>query len=176
MILRHHIAMLTCVLSLTAALTHAQDQMTEQDVVSTLNGKPRVSAPGQPVGVAIYLTFSPQTTGEDQGKRASSGGHARANDALYRAVIPLARALEAGVATGSRYLMRLSPPPSLPAEQADRVGQQLRDTAAHFSTTYFAIPPERLSLQVVPPTSMAQGQTPPASELQRWRIEVFRLD
>ena len=54
------ITMLIYVLYFATAMGWAQDRITEEDVVSTMNGKPHAAAPGQPLGIALHVTFSPQ--------------------------------------------------------------------------------------------------------------------
>jgi hypothetical protein len=154
----------------------AQDRVTEEDVVSSLNGKPRVAAPGRPLGVALHVTFSPQTAADAEGNRALSGGPLQADEALYKTLIPLARALEAEVFRSARFVIRVVPNSPLPVEHANRFGQQLADRVEHFLTTYFALPRERLSLQVALPHSMAEEPGAPSPSLQRWRLEVFRQE
>lgn len=55
----HRVTMLMYVLYLAAAMGWAQDRITEDDVVRTMNGKPHTAAPGQPLGIALHVTFSP---------------------------------------------------------------------------------------------------------------------
>jgi hypothetical protein len=154
----------------------AQDRITEEEVVSALNGKPHMAAPGQPLGVALHVTFSPQTAAEAKGNAGMSDGILQAGEALYKTLIPLARAMEAEVIRGSRFVMRVAPTSSLPIEDANTLGQQLADRLEHFLTTYFAIPHERLSLQVAPRDATAEGPGAPLHGPQRWRIAVFRQE
>ena len=62
----YRVTMLMCVLYLAAAMGWAQDRITEDDVVRTMNGKPYPAAPGQPLGIVLHVTFSPQTDGVAQ--------------------------------------------------------------------------------------------------------------
>jgi hypothetical protein len=87
---------------------------------------------------------------------------------------PLARALEAEVARQAHYIVRVVPTAPLPVEQANRLGQHLAESVEHFLTIYFAIPPERLSLEVSLPSSTAEGSAAATPEPQRWRLEVFQ--
>jgi len=167
MIRYRHMAVLAGALWLAPVLILAQEQITEKDVVSTLIGRGRIGVSGRSIGVALHITISPDT---------ASGGAPQSDDALYKAITPLARALAAEVRAGSRYVMHLSPHSPLPPEEIDRMGQHLSDMIGRFLTTSFAIPSERLSLQVVPPPPTAAGQTSPRVGLQRWRLEVLRQD
>lgn len=167
--------MLTCALWLAPVLVSGQEQITEEDVVSMLNGKGRMGVSGRPIGVALHITVSPDMASYDEATRGPSGGASQADDALYKTIIPLARAIEAEVRAGSRYVMHLSPHSPLPPEEIDRMGQHLSDRIGRFFMTSFAIPPERLSLQVILPSS-TEGKTSPILGLQRWRLEVLRQD
>ena len=60
-------------------------------------------------------------------------------ETLYKTLIPLARALEAGALRGSLYALRVVPTSPVPVEQANRLGQQLADTVERFLTTYSAL-------------------------------------
>jgi hypothetical protein len=139
-----------------------------------VNGKPRTAAPGHPLGVALHVTFSPQTASGAKGNHALSGDNPQANEAVYKTLIPLARVLEAEVVRGSRFVMRVGPNFPLPVKDANGLGQHLANTIEHFLTTYFAIPREQLSLQVAPTHSTAEGPGAPPQGAQRWRLEVFR--
>ena len=174
--MRHGVTVLLGVLCLAVAMVWAQDRITEEDVVSALNGKPSVAASGQPLGVALHVTFSPQTAVDAKGNAAVSGGILQADEALYKPLIPLARALEAEVIRGSHFVMRVAPTSSLPVEDANTLGQQPADKVEHFLITYFAIPRERLSLQVALTDSPAEGPGAPLHGPQRWRLEVFRQE
>jgi hypothetical protein len=172
---RYFLTVLTGTLCL-ATMVWAQDRFTEEDVINTLNGKPRMAAPGYAVGVALHVTFSPQAAADTPAKRAMTGGNPQADETLYKALIPLARALEAEMVRGSRYIVRLVPDSSLPTEYANRLGQQLADTIEDFFTTYFAVPRGRLSLQTALPSSTAVGPGAPPQGPQRWRLEVLRQE
>ena len=172
----HGVTVLLGVLCLAVAMVWAQDRINEEDVVSALNGKPRPAASGQPLGVALHVTVSLQTAAEAKGIAAMSDGILQADEALYKILIPLARAMEAEVVRGSRFVMRVRPTVPLPVEDANTLGQQLTDRVEHFLTTYFAIPHERLSLQVAPPDATAEGPGAPLHGPQRWRLEVFRQE
>jgi hypothetical protein len=174
--LHHRITVLMGVFCLGAPMGWAQDRITEADVVSTLNGKPHVAAPGRPLGVALHVTFASQTGAEAEGNRALGGGPLQADEALYKTLIPLARALEAEVFRSVRFVIRVVPNSPFPVEHANRFGQQLADRVEHFLTTYFTLPRERLSVQVALPHSMAVEPGAPPQGLQRWRLEVFRQE
>jgi hypothetical protein len=173
----HHlrITILIGVLGL-AAMIWAQDRITEEDVVSVLDGKPRTAAPGHPLGVALHVTFSPQTAAGAKGKRPLSGGNPQVNESLYKTLIPLAWVLEAEMVRGSRFVVRVGPTFPLPVEDANVLGWHLANTVEHFLTTYFAIPRERLSLQVAPIHSRAEEPSASPQRPQRWRLEVFRQE
>jgi hypothetical protein len=171
----HGITLLTGVLCLVVAMAWAQDRITEEDVVRALNGKPHTAAPGQRLGVALHVTFSPQAAGA-KGNHALTGDTLQANEVLYKTLIPLARALEGEVVRGSRFVIRAEPNSPLPVEDAKQLGQQLTDHVEHFLTTYFAIPREWLNLQVaLPPLTEEEAKGSPPG-LQRWRLEVFRQE
>jgi hypothetical protein len=125
----HRATLLLCALSIAAAMVYAQDRITEEDVVSALNGKPRTAAPGHPPAIAIHLIFSPQIAAEYGGKGALSGGDPQAAEGFYGALIPLARALEAETPRGLRYVIELVPTSALPVEDASKLGQQLAGRA-----------------------------------------------
>jgi len=172
----HRVTLLTGVLCLVVGLVWAQDRITEEDVVSALYGKPPMAAPGHRLGVALHVTFSPQTADGAKGNRALSGDILQAHAALYKTLIPLARALEGEVVRGSRFAIRVGPNVPLPVEDAQQLGQQLTDRVEHFLTTYFAIPREWLSLQVALPPLTEEAASVPPQGLQRWRLEVFRQE
>lgn len=167
---------LTGLLCVAAASGWAQDRIIETDVVTILNGKPRLSTSGHPVGIALHLPYTPMPSAKEGRQRAPNDDQLRADDLLYRTLIPLARALEAGAAHGSRYLLRLSPDAALPSSHSAKSGPQLLDAVARFLTTYFTIPPERLTLQLSlhPPT--IEGQASPQSAAHHWRLDVLRED
>jgi hypothetical protein len=71
--------------------------------------------------------------------------------------------------------MHVVPNAPLPVARANRVGQQLADRIEQFLTSSFAIPRERLSLQVTRPPSTGEGPAAPPPGSLRWRVEVFRL-
>jgi hypothetical protein len=173
---RHGITVLLGVLCLAVALGWAQDRITEEDVVSALNGKPRSAAPGQPLGVALHVTVLPQTAAEGEGNAAMSDGIRQADEALYKTLIPLARAIEAEVLRGARFVIKLRPDNALPVEAAHLLGHQLAEKVEHFLSTSFAIPRERLSLQIAVPDSPAEGPGAPLHGPQRWRLAVFRQE
>ena len=156
-----HIAVLTWALWLAPVLVSAQEQITERDVVRTLNGQGRIGVAGRPTGVDLHITVSPAMTGYEEATGGSSPDASQADDVLYKAIILLARALEAEVSAGSRYVMHLSPHSPLLPEEMSMLGQRLSDMIGCFLTTSFAIPSERLSLQVVLPPQMTEGQTVP---------------
>lgn len=172
----HRVTMLMYVLYLAAATGWAQDRITEDDVVRTMNGKPHTAAPGQPLGIALHVTFSPQTDVAAKGNLALSGSSPQTDETLYKSLIPLARVLEAEVFSEARFVMRVVPNSPLPVEHANRFGQQLADRIEHFLTTYFAISRERLSLEVPPAHSTPEGRGVPAQGPQRWRLEVVRQE
>jgi hypothetical protein len=165
-----------CLLDLVAAIVWAQTRLSEEDVVSALQGKPPAVAPGQPVGIALHVTFPPQTSTSVEGTWALSGGNSRADEAFYKTLIPLARALEAEVLRGSRFVVKVRPSLQLPLEHANRLGRQLADTVEHFLTTYFAIPRERLSWQISLPNSTAAELGVPPLRPQHWRLEVLQQE
>ena len=121
----YRVTMLMCVLCLAAAMGWAQDHITEDDVVRTMNGKPYAAAPGQPLGIALHVTFSPQTDDAAQGNLVLSGSSPQTDEALYKSLIPLARALAAEVFSETRFVIRVMP--SAPA--SGRTRQQVRATA-----------------------------------------------
>ena len=170
------VTILMCVLYLTAAMGWAQDRITEDDVVRTMNGKPHVAAPGQALGISLHVTFSPQTDVAAKGNLALSGSSPQTDETLYKSLIPLARALEAEVFSEARFVMRVVPNSPLPVEHANRFGQQLADKIEHFLTTYFAISRERLSIEVRLAHSTSEGRGMPALGPQRWRIEIVRQE
>jgi hypothetical protein len=174
--LYHCVTALICLLDLVAAIVWAQSRLSEEDVVSALQGKPPAVAPGQLVGMALHVTFPPQTSASVEGAWAPSGGSSRADEAFYKTLIPLARALEAEVVRGSRFVVRVRPSLQLPFELADRLGRQLADTVEHFLITHFAIPRERLSWQMSLPNSTAAGLGVPPLGPQRWRLEVLQQE
>jgi hypothetical protein len=174
--LHRHVCIAVGVACLAVAMGWAQDRITEEDVVTILNGKPRVPAPGQPLGIALHVDFPPQTAGATEGKRAVSGGSPQPDEALYTTLMPLARAVEAEVFQGSRFLMKVMPKSPLPSAVAHSIGQQLADRIADFLTRYFAIPRDRFSLQISLPESTGTGSAMPAPGALRWRLEVFRLE
>lgn len=173
---RYSITVLLGVLCLAVAMGWAQDRITEEDIVSAMNGKPRVATPGQPLGVALHVTVWLQTAAEGEGNAAMSDGIRQADEALYNTIIPLARAMEADVINGSRFVIRVRPDTALAVEATNMLGQQLADRLEHFLTTYFAIPHERLRLQVAPPDATAEGPGAPLDGPQRWRLAVFRQE
>jgi hypothetical protein len=140
-----------------------------------MNGKPQ-AAPGQPLGIALHVTFSPRTDDDARGNLPLSGSRPQTDEALYKSLIPLGRALEAKAFSETRFVIRMVPNSPLPVEYANRFGQQLADKVEHFLTTYFAISRERLSREVSLTQSTAEGLGVPAQGLQRWRLEVFRQE
>jgi hypothetical protein len=153
----------------------AQDHITEEHVVSILNGMPPTMVPEHPPGFAVHVTLSPPLAGDITQERMTRGAKPPEQEALYKSLIPLARALEADVLRSSRYIVRLIPTTSLPIDQASRSGQHLADMVEFFFTTYFAIPRERLRLQVIPPPILTVvGPAVTTLEPQRWRLEVRR--
>ena len=81
--------MLVCVLHLAAAVTWAQDHITEDDVLRAMHGKPYPAASGQPLGIVLHITFSPQTDGIAQDNHVLSGSNPHTDEALYKSLIPL---------------------------------------------------------------------------------------
>jgi hypothetical protein len=165
-----------CVFSLAAAMGWGQDRITEDDVIRTMNGKPYAAAPGQPLGITLHVTFSPQTNGAATGNLVVTGASSQPDEALYKPLIPLARALEAEVFGKARFIIRVVPNYPLRGKHASEFGQQLADRIAHFLTTYFAISRERLSLEVPQTQSTAEALSIPTQGPQRWRLEVFRQE
>jgi hypothetical protein len=172
----HHVTTLLGVLYLAAATGWGQDRITEGDVIRTLNGKPYAAAPGQPLGVTLHVTFSPQANRAAKGSLAVTGASSQPDEALYKPLIPLARVLEAEVFSKTRFVIRVMPNSPLPGKHASELGQQLADRITHFLTTYFAISRERLSLEVPQTPSTAETLGVPAQGPQRWRLEVFRQE
>ena len=172
----HRIIALMCVFYLAPATGWAQDRITEDDVVRTLNGKPCVATPGQQLGIALHVTFSPQTDVVAKRALALSGSSPQTDEALYKSLIPLAQSLKAAVFSGARFVMRVVPTSPLPVEQASRFGQQLADKIEHFLTTDFAISRKQLSLEVPLIHSTAEERGMSAQGPQRWRLEVFRQE
>src|SRR5262245_57725304 len=109
----HRVTVLTCALCLATAVVWAQDHITEEDVLSTLNGKPRSAAPGHLLGVALHVTVSGQQAAGDREKHVLSGSNLPVDEALYKTLIPLARTLEAEVFRGARFVMKMVPTSSL---------------------------------------------------------------
>jgi hypothetical protein len=161
---------------LAVATGWAQDRITEADAVTLLNGKPRVPASGQPLGIALHVDFPPPTAGATEVKQTSSGDSQPPNEALFTTLIPLARAVEAEVFQGTRFLMKVVPKSPLPVAVAHSIGQQLADRIEDFLSRYFALPRDRFSLQVSPPESTWEGSATPTPGALRWRLEVFRLE
>ena len=153
-----------------------QDRITEGDVIRTMNGKPYDAAPGQPLGITLHVTFSPRTNATAKGNLAVTEASSQVDEALYKPLIPLARALEAEVFSKTRFVIRVMPNSPLPGKHASEFGQQLADRIAYFLTTYFAISRERLSLEVPQTQSATEALGVPAKGPQRWRLEVFRQE
>jgi hypothetical protein len=173
---RYGVTVLLSVLCLAVAMVWAQDRITGEDIVSAMNGKPRVATPSQPLGVALHVTVSPQTAAEGEGNAAMSDGIRHADEALYKTLIPLARVIEAEVIRGARFVIRIRPDNTLLIEAAHLLGQQLADKVEYFLSTYFTIPRERLSLQVTLPDPLAEEPGAPLHGPQRWRLAVFRQE
>jgi hypothetical protein len=132
---RFRATLLICALSIATAIACAQGRISEEDVVSAGNGKPRTAALGYPAAIAIHITFSSRIAAGEGGNGALSEGDPQAAEGFYKTLIPPARALEAEALPGSRYVIELVPSTALPLEDASRLGQQLADTVEHFFTT-----------------------------------------
>jgi hypothetical protein len=168
--------MLACVLHLAAAMSWAQDHITEDDVLRTMNGKPYSAAPGQPLGIVLHITFSPQTDGAAQDNLALSGSNPHPDEVLHKSLIPLARALAAEVFSDTRFVIRVVPSAPVLVGHADKFGQQLADKVEGFLTTYFGISHQRLNLEVPLTSSTTEGLRGPGPGSQRWRLEVLRQE